>query len=98
VLAAAASALKDAFSFQQRGFGQRVTSAEVMTVLMSVRGVIACNLTALVGLDDTGADQGTGVQSIVSAAAAHWDSGAVALAELLVLHPTGIKLTAGGRP
>ena len=97
VLAAATAALQDAFSFARRSFGQRVTSAEVVTVLQSVPGVLASNLTTLVALDASGADQGSGVQSILPAAGAHWENGAVALAEQLLLHPTGVKLSAGGR-
>jgi predicted phage baseplate assembly protein len=97
VLAAATAALQDAFSFARRGFGQRATSAEVVTVLQSVPGVVACNLTTLVALDGAGGDVGTGVQSVLPAAGAHWENGAIAPAELLSIHPTGVKLGAGAR-
>ena len=44
VLAAVETALKKAFAFEQRGFGQPVTAAEVVTVIHSVAGVLATDL------------------------------------------------------
>jgi predicted phage baseplate assembly protein len=98
VLTSVGDALQSEFSFARRGFGQRVTSAEVMAAVQGVTGVVACNLTTLLELDDQGADQGSGVQSIITAGTAHWDAGAVVPAELLLLHPTGLTLTTAEAP
>ncbi len=47
VLAQVRQALLDAFSFAQRGFGQPVAAAEVITVIQAVTGVIAVDLDRL---------------------------------------------------
>ena len=90
---AVAAILESTFSFAARKFGQPVRNAEVMAVIQAVSGVVATNLTALVALTDTGSDVGSGVASFLPAATARWASGSVSLAELLLLHPAGMKLT-----
>jgi hypothetical protein len=96
VLADAEQALRSAFGFVNRGFGQRVTSADVISVIQSVRGVIACNLVALVSLSDGGADAESGVSSVLPAKIAHFEGGSVVPAEIVMLSPTGVKLTQKG--
>lgn len=98
VLDAAAAALRERFTFANRDFGQRVTSAEVVSALQNVAGVVACTLSTLVKVDETGADQGSGAMAILPADVAHWDesSKSMVAADLLLLHPTGIRLTEAG--
>jgi predicted phage baseplate assembly protein len=90
VHAAATEALKVAFSFEARGFGQPVTEAEVLHVLQSVRGVVAV---VLLALHDAAAAQE--LKSVLPSSLARWDpaSQSVLPAELLLLHPAGLKLT-----
>jgi hypothetical protein len=47
VSASATAALEDAFSFENRDFGQRVAASEVISVLQRVPGVIAVTLDSL---------------------------------------------------
>jgi predicted phage baseplate assembly protein len=100
VLDAAAAALRERFTFANRDFGQRVTSAEVMSALQGVAGVAACTLSALVKVDESGGGDGSGVAAILPAEVARWDeaSKSMVAAELLLLHPTGIRLTGAGSP
>jgi hypothetical protein len=98
VLAQVEAALHAAFGFANRQFGQRVTSADVVTVIQSVRGVVACTLTALALLTAAGSDAGTGVTSILSAELARFDGAIVTPAEILMLSPSGVKLFEQGAP
>jgi hypothetical protein len=98
VLPAVEVTLHATFDFASRSFGQRVTFAEVTSAIQGVTGVVACTITTLVALTGSGGDVGSGVSSILPAAVAHWESGSVALAELLLLYPTGVKLTQGDPP
>lgn len=47
VFAAVREALRDAYSFEARGFGQPVTRSEVLAVIQRVAGVVAVDLDAL---------------------------------------------------
>jgi len=51
VLALVKAALKNAFSFEKRWFGQAVTPSEVLAVMQRVQGVIAVDLEELGGKD-----------------------------------------------
>src|SRR5262249_52114604 len=52
VLAAVEAALKASFAFERRGFGQRVTAAEVLAVMQNVPGVVAADLHQLYPYED----------------------------------------------
>jgi predicted phage baseplate assembly protein len=87
VLAAVAAALLAAFSFEARGFGQGVTTAEVLAVMQAVPGVVAVDLDALGGHDPFASPR-------LLARAARWEGGALRPAELLTVDPAGLTLTA----
>jgi uncharacterized phage protein gp47/JayE len=86
------AALKEAFSFARRGFGQAVTAAEVVAQIHSVDGVLAVDLDALHRVGDAPSTGPVPLHSRIGAMAAHWDGGGVALAELLLLNPAGLTL------
>jgi hypothetical protein len=87
VLSAAESALKEAFAFVKRAFGQPVTAAEVVTVLQEVEGVIAVDLDAL---HLTGTTEV--LNQILATDIAHMDNGVIHRAQLLLINIMGIKL------
>jgi hypothetical protein len=90
VYAAVTSKLRDAFSFEQRDFGQAVTASEAMGAMQAVEGVRAVDLDALhlVG-------QAAKRNPRLPADIARWDDGegCILPAELLTLSPAGIALT-----
>ncbi|RCJ29437.1 putative baseplate assembly protein [Nostoc minutum NIES-26] len=90
VFAQVETALKTAFSFANRAFGQTVTAAEVLTVIQKVSGVIAADLDELYLPPNTG-----GLNSVLAADIAHWDdtTKTIELAELLLVNPVGISLS-----
>ncbi len=88
VLAAVTDALKQAFSFSQRSFGQPVTGSEVLAVMQGVEGVKAVDLNTLY-LKGENPDLNT----YLKADRASQDNGSLSPAELLTLNPEGIELT-----
>jgi len=88
VQAAVTDALKQAFSFEQRSFGQAVTESEVLAVMQGVEGVIAVDLNALYLKGDMPA-----LNAYLGAGSASLDNGKQILAGLLTLNPGGIELT-----
>jgi predicted phage baseplate assembly protein len=93
VLEQARAALRAAFSFPRRGFGQDVSAAEVVTVMHAVPGVAGVDLDALHRSDDA-AVAATPV-SFLEARLARWEDGVLRPAELLLLdpHPDAIDLS-----
>lgn len=99
VFPAVEAALKDAFSFPRRAFGQPVTTAEVITAIQGVVGVDAVDLDQLYRYQDNEAPPDPVAQVLpdppfLPAAGARWDAttGVVALAELLLVNPVGIVI------
>lgn len=93
VLAQVASSLATAFSFENRSFAQAVTAAEIVTLIQSVTGVIATDLTQLyLTTDPTGPSQ-TEPPPFLAAAPARFEGWAIQLAQLLLLNPLGAALT-----
>lgn len=81
-------ALKNAFSFEAREFGQGVTPAEVISVVQKVEGVVYTDLDELSGKDPFL------VQPVrVDAALAHWQGDKVIAAELLTINEKKITIT-----
>jgi hypothetical protein len=82
VMAGVRAAVREAFSFEARQFGQPVTRAEVLAVIQGVEGVRAVDLNALHAPGSADPNP-----AVLPAATAHWDDGAgnVARAELLTL-------------
>lgn len=87
VFSDAETALKEAYAFAKRAFGQPVTAAEVVTILQGVEGVIAVDLDAL---HPTGT--GEAPNQILPADIAHVDNGIIHRAQLLLINTLGIKL------
>ena len=91
VLAAVATALQEAFSFEQRAFGQPVTKSEVLAAIQAVDGVVAVDLDRLYVTGEVRA-----LNPILLTRTAHWDASVtppeIRPAELLILNPDGITL------
>ena len=88
VFAEIETALLEAFSFEKRAFGQMVTSAEVITIIQQIEGVIAVDLDALY-LSSDSAD----FKSLLPAQIARVDDdGDIMLAQLLLINPIGVTL------
>lgn len=99
VLAEAESALKEAFSFENRNFGQPVAAAEVISILQQVSGVIAADLNKLYLTDpayETDTELGPNQSqpaSVLPCSTAKWpEGGNFQKAQLLLINPVGIKL------
>jgi hypothetical protein len=87
VLADAEAALKEAYAFSKRAFGQAVTAAEVMTILQGVEGVIAVDLDALHLTGTT-----VVLNQVLQVDAANVEDGIIHHAQLLLINILGIKL------
>lgn len=87
VLAAAEKALREAFGFEARAFGQPVTSSEVIAVLQGVKGVVAVDLDLLHRVGDAVA-----LEPRLVAERPHAGATDALAAELLTLDPRPIKL------
>lgn len=84
------SSLLDAFSFDNRNFGQPVSAAEVFSVMQSVEGVIAIDLNKL-ELDNVESDSVSST-TILSSKKARVEDETILQAELLLLDTEGLKL------
>lgn len=93
VLAQVGARLATAFSFEQRAFGQAVTAAEILTLIQSVPGVIASNLTQLYLTGDTAGASLSEPPPFLPASGASQVSGVFQPAQLLLLNPLGVSLT-----
>lgn len=93
VFDAVTTALKNAFSFQARSFGQAVTAAEVTSVIQSVPGVIASELNALFTVTRPIFFRlFFGTASMLTASTARFSGGKIFPAQLLLINPAGITL------
>ena len=88
VLAGAEAALRAAFAFEPRAFGQAVTVSEVAAVLHGVAGLVAADIDALYRADEPAALH----PALVAAAPRAGTTGAAAPAELLTLDPGPVAL------
>ena len=86
VLAAAADAVRAAFSFERRAFGQGVSAGDVLAVLQRVDGVVAADLDRL-GTGRTAVDEPR-----LLALPARVDGGVLRPAALLTVDPDAIRL------
>ena len=81
-------ALIDAFSFENRSFGQAVTGSEISVTAQAVAGVVA------VDLDKLYFDGGAATpHERLAANVANWQGNQIQPAELLTVNAAGIKLT-----
>lgn len=91
---AATSALLSAFAFESRRFGQRVTTAEIITVIHGVAGVIAVDVDELYIKGDA-----PDINDVLPAQPARLDPAdttapyTILKAQLLLINPAGITLT-----
>ena len=90
-LAAVSAALRAAYSFDVRDFGQPVTIDEVYAVIQSVAGVIAADINKLYRTD-VGAIAPQPQPRLLAALPAVQDDATVNAAELLTLDPAPIEL------
>lgn len=89
VLAAIETALRDAFSFDARAFGQPVTLSEVVAVIQNVAGVVAVDVNQLYR-----ADRAATRETFLPADSPQVGAGPnVLAAELLTLDPGPLELT-----
>src|SRR5690606_9600901 len=93
VLAAVEEALRAAFTFERRAFGQAVTAAEVVSIIQGVPGVVAAALQQLYRSTDPSGPMQTSPAPYLLAARARWQGDVVAPAQLLLLDSDGIELT-----
>lgn len=89
VLIAVSDALRNAFAFETRNFGQPVTPSEVLAVMQKVKGVVSIDLDDL-----NGQDPFKKPLFRIPADIAHWDKNTreIEAAELLTINPDGIVL------
>jgi hypothetical protein len=88
VFSAVQSALKEAFSFERRTFGQPVTAAEVITVIQKVEGVVYVDLDSLYFSKAIASLN----QILLSSIAHVKNNGTIQKAKLLLINLPGIKL------
>jgi hypothetical protein len=91
VLATVEAALRTAYSFDARDFGQPVTIDEVYAVIQDVAGVVAADI-RLLYRSDTGAQPPQPSARLLAALPAVEADGSVSAAELLTLHPAPLEL------
>jgi predicted phage baseplate assembly protein len=99
VIAAAETALKDAFSFEKRTFGQPVTTADIVSVIQKVPGIVAIDLDQLYRYQDNVPipephEQIIPDSGILDSDKPQWDeeNKNIQQAELLLINPVGITL------
>jgi hypothetical protein len=90
VLLGVEAALRSAFSFDARSFGQPAILSEAMATIQSVAGVVAVDVDQFFRTDDP---SGGGINSLLPAAAPRaGQGGALIAAELLTLDPRPLAL------
>jgi hypothetical protein len=90
VLVGVEAALRSAFSFDARSFGQPAILSEAMATIQSVAGVVAVDVDQFFRTDDP---SGGGINSVLPAAAPRsGQGGALIAAELLTLDPRPVDL------
>ncbi|WP_088888990.1 putative baseplate assembly protein [Leptolyngbya ohadii] len=90
VIAQVEAALQQAFAFEQRGFGQSVTSAEAIAIVQSIAGIIAVDLDALYRL---GGSRSLQPELVTQRAGWNETTGQIDPAQLLLINSGGIRLT-----
>ncbi|HEX3984776.1 MAG TPA: baseplate J/gp47 family protein, partial [Acidisoma sp.] len=86
------AAIAPAFSFANRAFGQSVTAAELITLIQSVAGVIATDLTQLYFTSDSTGPSQSEPPPFLIAQSARWQGNTILPAQLLLVNPLGISL------
>ena len=86
-------ALRAAFSFEARAFGQPVTAAEVVALIQRHEGVVAVDLNQLYLADDESGPSQTFPASVLPARNARWDGTQILKTQQIQINPAGIELT-----
>ena len=94
ILAQVTAALKADFSFANRSFAQAVTAAEIVRLIQSVPGVVATNLVQLYLTTNPKGPQQTAAPPFLASLTARWEFGKIQPAQLLLLNPLGVELSA----
>jgi len=94
VLAQVSATLAAEFSFANRAFAQAVTTAGIVTLIQSVPGVVASNLVQLYLTTDPSGPKQTAAPPFIPSLPARWVFGTIQPAELLLLNPLGVELSA----
>ncbi len=87
VLTEVETALAEAFAFSKRGFGQGVTTAEVITIIQKIEGVVFVDIESFY-LSSAGED----LNQILTASIAHVQNNLIQPAQLLLINAFGITL------
>ncbi|MBN2118641.1 MAG: putative baseplate assembly protein [Anaerolineales bacterium] len=87
VFAQVETALAESFSFPKRGFGQGVTTAEVITITQKIAGVIFVDIESLHLSSDS-----EDLNQILTANIAHVENNLIQPAQLLLINTFGITL------
>jgi len=87
VLRAVTDALRTAFAFERRSFGQSVAGSEVVAAIQGTSGVVGVDLVAL---NLTG--EAKAVNAVLPALGARRDGATIKAAQLLTVEPTAIKV------
>lgn len=93
VLAAVGDAIRQAFSFGPRSFGQPVTAAAVVTVIQGVAGVVAADLDRLYRVDEPGGPLRDSPVPVLKASAACIVDTEIRASELLLVNESGVTLS-----
>jgi predicted phage baseplate assembly protein len=93
VLALVGNAVRQAFSFGPRSFGQPVTAAAVVTVIQGVTGVVATDLDQLYRVDEPGGPRSDTPAPVLRARSARIVDDEVRTSELLLVNESGIALS-----
>jgi hypothetical protein len=94
VLAAVQQRLRDAFSFDQRDFGESVTPSEVLATIHEIQPILGVDLDSLAEYVEEAAPAPAGAPQPLVSQRARWnrDSGVFEPADLLLINPVGITL------
>jgi predicted phage baseplate assembly protein len=88
------AALESTFSFNERGFGQSITAAEVISTIQRVAGVVYIDLNRFYLADDVSSPGQTSPPPILTAHKARWPLGGnFEKSQLLLINPVGIMIT-----
>ena len=96
VVAAAKDAVRHAFAFDRRAFGQPVTAAEVVTVIQGVAGVIAVDLDDLFRVDNATDPPPPTLATVIASERAGLTASSTLAAQLLLVNPGAVDIRDAG--
>jgi hypothetical protein len=98
VLDGVRAALAAAFGFDRREFGQGVSVAEAIAVILGVPGVLDTRVTELYVVEEDSGAPAVALEDPLLSRLARWNASADAIepAEMLLLNPVGAQITERG--